>query len=217
MKKFLLMLGLMPSLVWAMEHDPRYSYTLTELAVGDKGSKEFSEGGWIGGDINRLWWQVHAAGEGGKIGESAVSAWYGRYVAPFWDAQIGMRFDLKPQHQQYLSLGLRGLAPYQFDTDIKLDVRNDGKLFLHGRFEQDWLLTNRVILTPWADGSISASNIDSTVRQGLYQAALGAQLRYEFSRKFAPYLEVSRTVHPVAQNGGSPPETLTLLGLRLIF
>lgn len=207
----------------AMDHDPMYSFTRAELSVGQVQSpsapvRSLALDGWYGGDKNRLWWQVDAGWQDGRDSGRGIGAWYGHYFAPFWDAQIGVRHESSPGNaDNFLSAGVRGLAPYQYDTDIKLDVRSDGKLFLHAHLEQELLLTNHWILTPMASLSASAAEVDATVRRGLYQAAAGVRLRYEFSRRFAPFIEVSRTVHPLSSAGGEPASTRYSAGLRFVF
>jgi copper resistance protein B len=222
MRLFLCLMGLMPSLVLAMDHDPVFSYTRAELASGQTrhqagSAQSLSLDGWIGGDIDRLWWQSDAAWQAGKTGGSSAGAWYGHYIAPFWDAQIGLRSEGSPHSANYLSAGVRGLAPYQFDTDIKFDLRSDGKWLVHGRFEQEVLMTNRFILRPWLSGYLSGADIDATVRRGLYQADFGLQARYEFTREFAPFMEITRTFYLRTVAGGEPDSTRILAGVRFIF
>lgn len=217
-----MLLCLLPSLSWAMDHDPWYSYTRAELATGQVrhqagAVQSLALDGWVGGDKDRLWWQGDASWQAGHSAGSGIAAWYGHYFAPFWDAQIGVRAEGSPESANYLSLGVRGLAPYQYDTDIKLDIRSDGKWFLHGGFEQEVLLSNHFILRPWLDASVAGTDIDSTVRRGLYLVDFGVQARYEFSRKLAPFIAISRTLHPLAQAGGEPPSTRIVAGIRLIY
>ena len=102
-------------------------------------------------------------------------------------------------------------------TDLKFELRSDGKWFVRGRVEQEVLMTNRFILRPWVDGSAAGKDVDATVRKGFYLFDVALQARYGFSRKFAPYVEISRSLHPRAIAGGEPDAMLFLLGLRLIF
>ncbi len=217
-----LAVGLWGAPASAMEDDFFNSYTRAEVAagtiVGQAGSAQsLVLDGWAGYDVRRLWWAADASRLGGKTEASTAGAWYGQYIAPFWDAQIGVGHEGSLQNATYLSAGVRGLAPYQYDTDIKFNVRTDGKVFARARFETDFLMTNRFILRPWLDTGWAASNINATVRTGLYQLGLGLQARYEFTRKLAPYLELSRTLYPRALPGGFAAETSLLAGLRLIF
>ena len=51
--------------------------------------------GWYGGDYNRLWVKTEGnwrtSGERG--GEAEAQLLYGRLIAPFWDFQVGLRYD----------------------------------------------------------------------------------------------------------------------------
>ncbi|PZP91390.1 MAG: copper-binding protein [Variovorax paradoxus] len=206
----------------AMEDESIYSYTRVEAGAakvrGQPGSAAtLGVDGWVGGDFNRLWYQLDAERRGGRTEAAELQLLYGRYIAPFWDAQIGLRRDQRPDTRDYLALGVRGLAPYAFDVDLKLFVRDDGKLSARVRVENDFLLTNRFIVTPSVGAEWSASDIDATVRRGVYQADLGVQARYEFNRRVAPYVGLSRTVYMRTKPGGESAATLWQVGLRLVF
>jgi len=215
-------LGLLAASAQAMEDESIYSYTKVESDTGKLHGRPGSVqslglDGWVGGDINRLWYQFDGERSGGRTSASEVQLLYGRYIAPFWDAQIGLRHDERPDRRDYLALGVRGLAPYAFDVDLKLFIRDDGKLFARTRIENDFLVTNRFIVRPYANVEWSASNQDATVRRGPYQADLGVHVRYEINRRVAPYLGLSRSFYPRAEAGGEQPATLLRAGLRVIF
>ncbi len=217
MKRLLLFLCCLPASVLAMDDDMFFHYTRAELGAGralqpSAAVQSVLLDGWVGGDKDRLWWQADAQWQGGPAAHG-LGAWYGHYFAPFWDAQAGVRSE---GGTDYLSIGARGLAPYQYDSDIKLEL-GGGKWFAHGSFEQEVLLTNRFILRPSLALSLSASDIDNTVRRGIYRGVLGLQARYEFSRELAPFLSLTRTLHPRALPGGEPHVTQWLVGVRLIF
>lgn len=206
----------------AMEDESIYSYTLVEAGAGkvrgQSGSAQsLAVDGWVGGDFNRLWYQLDTERRGGRTEAAELQLLYGRYIAPFWDAQIGLRRDERPDGRNYLALGVRGLAPYAFDVDLKLFVRDDGKVFARTRFENEFLITNRFIVTPSLGVEWSASDIDATVRRGAYQADVGVQARYEFNRRVAPYMSLSRTLYPRAQSGGEAAATQWRAGLRVLF
>jgi copper resistance protein B len=79
--------------------------------------------GWYGGDYNKLWFktegEIAAMGPGG--GESENQLLYSRLIAPFWDAQIGVRYDEAwgrgaDPSRAFAVLGLQGYAPYRFEV-----------------------------------------------------------------------------------------------------
>jgi len=206
----------------AMEDESIYSATRimadTGKVRGQPGSVQSIEvDGWVGGDVNRLWYRYDGERSAGRTSTSELQLLYGRYIAPFWDAQVGLRRDERPEGKSYLALGVRGLSPYAFDVDLKFYVREDGKLFARTLAETDFLLTNRFIVTPSVGVDWAASNIDSTIRRGAYQADVGLRARYEFNRRFAPYLSLSRTFYPRAGDGGETASTQLRAGVRLLF
>ena len=82
----------------AMEDESIYSYTLVEAGAGkvrgQSGSvQSLAIDGWVGGDFNRLWYSLDAERRGGRTEAAELQLLYGRYIAPFWDAQIGLRRD----------------------------------------------------------------------------------------------------------------------------
>ncbi|NIP60326.1 MAG: hypothetical protein GWN71_34275, partial [Gammaproteobacteria bacterium] len=96
----------------------RYTYVALdelEYAPGPEESPVVLSGElWYGGDYNRLW--VKADGERSTVeeaGEYEVQALYGRLVAPYWDAQVGVRADTQREAGEtdlraHLVLGLQG-------------------------------------------------------------------------------------------------------------
>lgn len=206
----------------AMEDESIYSATRVTVDTGkvrgQAGSvQSIGIDGWVGGDINRLWYQYDGERSGGRTATSELQLLYGRYIAPFWDGQIGLRRDDRPDGKSYLAMGVRGLAPYAFDVDLKLYVRDDGKVFARTLAETDFLLTNRFIVTPSVGIEWSSSNVDATTRSGPYQADVGLRARYEFNRRITPFVDVSRTFYPRAAEGGESASTRVSAGLRMLF
>ena len=52
--------------------------------------------GWIGQDLNKFWFKVETESEAGDIEEAEVQALYSRALTPYWDIQMGMRWDIEP-------------------------------------------------------------------------------------------------------------------------
>ncbi len=206
----------------AMEDESIYSATVLEAAAGkvrgqSGSSQRLSVDGWAGSDVHRLWYQLDADRSAGRTESAELQLLYGRYFAPFWDAQVGIRRDLRPGKRTYFVAGVRGLAPYAFDVDLKLFIRADGKVSARTRLENEFLLTNRLILTPSLGVEWSASNLDATIRRGAYQVDFGLQARYEFNRRLAPYVSVNRSLYPRARLGGDAATTQWQAGLRVLF
>src|SRR5690606_9797865 len=71
---------------------------------------------WIGKDINKLWLKAEGGYQDSHEQALEVQARYSRAIAPYWDAQIGLRADIEPSpSRKWLVVGVQGLAPYFFD------------------------------------------------------------------------------------------------------
>lgn len=149
--------------------------------------------GWRGGDIHRFWWK--SEGEGafdGDIEYAELQLLYSRAITPYFDVQTGVRQSYRPEGDRTdLVLGLQGLAPYLFEVSAEAFVSNEGELTARGEAEYDLRLTQRVILQPSAELGFSADEIpEFAIGAGFTDLELGARLRYEVRRDFAPYVGV---------------------------
>lgn len=150
--------------------------------------------GWVGNDFDRLWWTAEGESVGGSVADAQLSAMYGRYLTTFWDVVIGYRRDFRPVGVNYLTAGIRGLAPYWFDVDARLSVSDRGKLSATTDIATDWLLTQRLITRPELhfDWPLMRDPVRD-LEPGLGDASVGIATRYEFRREFAPYINVRWT------------------------
>jgi copper resistance protein B len=149
---------------------------------------------WIGGDENKLW--LKTEGErllDGRTEKAEGQALYSRMIAPFWDAQVGFRYDFDPNPERgFAVLGVNGLAPYFFEVDAAAFVSEDGDLSARFGAEYDLLLTQRLIVQPSLELNAAAS--DATrygIKSGFNDIELGLRVRYEMRREFAPYVGIS--------------------------
>lgn len=150
--------------------------------------------GWIGTDFDRLWWNSDGEVIGRTVPDARVVAMYGHYVATFWDAVVGYRHDFNPVAVNYLTAGIRGLAPYWLDVEALLAVSDRGKASATTNIATDWLLTQRLITRPEID--LEWPLMRDPVRQlspGLGDATVRIATRYEFQRGFAPYVDLRWT------------------------
>ncbi|MCA0373635.1 MAG: copper resistance protein B [Proteobacteria bacterium] len=180
--------------------------------------------GWYGNDYDKLWLKSEGEIAGSKTEQAEIWALYSRNIATFWDAQIGLRQDFKPQSHSYLAAGFNGLAPYFFETQAHLFVRDDGAISARLRQENDLLITNRLIVQPYAEANFNGE-ADRTLGlgSGLSDGNIGLQTRYEFSREFAPYLDIKyaskfgQTKDWAKLNGEKAQATTFNIGIRLKF
>lgn len=149
---------------------------------------------WIGGDVNRLW--LRAEGEQSTLhreGEAEVEALYGRLISPFFDVVAGARVDRRwgagGQTRGHLAVGLQALAPYRFEIEPTLYVSHQGNVSAGFAASYHILFTQRLILESELETSAALQDVPKWgVGSGINDLGLGARLRYELHRKFAPYV-----------------------------
>ncbi|MEN4953192.1 copper resistance protein B [Stenotrophomonas sp. TWI819] len=182
----------------AMEHAPEIHSLLLvnrlEYWDGQHGSGQAWEAsGWVGGNINRLWLRSEGERSGGRTGSADLEVMYGRSVSPWWDVLVGVKQDFRPADSRtWAAVGIQGLAPYKFETSATAYVGEGGQLAATVEVEYELLLTNRLILQPLLEATFSAKD-EPAYRNGagLNKVEAGLRLRYEFSRRFAPYIGIS--------------------------
>ena len=152
--------------------------------------------GWLGTDYNRLWLRSEGfVDQQGKVEDGDIEAFYARPL-PFlryFDWQAGLRSDrdAKPG-RTWGAIGIEGLAPGFFNLRTTLYARDAGHFAarLHGSY--DLLLTNRLIAQPEIEMNFySKKDPARALGSGLADIDTGLRLRYEISRKFAPYIGVA--------------------------
>lgn len=219
-----------PPLAGHATHDRSLSwYALLdqfETWDADDGSGLRVEGiAWAGGDINRLW--LHAQGDrvDGDTTAADVELWFGHAIAPWWDFVVGIRQDVEPgPSQTFVGGGLLGLAPYRFEIEASAYVGESGQTTARLEVEYELLLTNRLILQPLLElDYFGEKDPQRGIGSGINSLEAGARLRYEFSRRFAPYIGIhhERALSDTAdlrRAAGEPrSDTEVVLGLRTWF
>lgn len=180
--------------------------------------------GWIGGDINKLWLKSEGEYVDGETESAEFWALYSRNIATFWDFQAGVRHDTRPFSTSYAVIGFTGLAPYFIETEAHLFLSDDGDVSARLRGETDFLFTQNLVLQPYAEANIFAQDVaNQDVGAGLADAQVGLQLRYEFTRKFAPYVDVhygrkfGETSSIAERHGEDKDDAALTFGLRVMF
>ncbi len=166
-----------------------------ERRSGDDGepATAWEADAWWGGDIDKLW--LRGEGELTPRGtqDGRAELLWSHAFASFWDWRLGVRDDIGQDHgRQWAALGVQGLAPYWFDLDATFYVGSQGRTAARLEASYDLRFTQKLVLTP--DLELNLYGKADPLRQqraGLSDAALGLRLRYEFSRRFAPYLGVN--------------------------
>lgn len=197
----------------------------TDYGGGKDGAvKSWDLDGWIGSDDNKLWLKSEGEHKDGTLESAELWALYSRNIATFWDLQTGIRYDAQPTSTAYAVFGVNGLAPYYFETEAHVFISDDGDVTARLREENDFLLTQKLILQPYAEFNFSAQDVpEQDTGAGIVDGQIGLQTRYEITRKFAPYVDIhygrkfGETSSIAQSNGEDNDELVGAIGLRLMF
>lgn len=148
--------------------------------------------GWIGGDLNKLWIKSEGFASNGQVSDGDQEFLYDRAIPRlrYFDAQVGVREDLDSgPARTWAAIGIEGLAPYFFEFAPTLYIGKGGNVGGRINASYELLFTQRLIAEPQAE--LNFYSQDDRARgtgSGLSDVDTGIRLRYEFSRKFAPYV-----------------------------
>lgn len=149
--------------------------------------------GWAGTDMDRLWLHTEGARVEGETEAAQFELLYGHGFSRWWDVLAGVRHDAAPgPSRDFLAVGIQGLAPQWIETRAMAYLGNGGRTGLRLELEYELLFTNRLVLQPLMELQYwSKADAARGLGQGLAQAEAGLRLRYEITRRFAPYVGVS--------------------------
>ena len=215
-------------------HDMSHGQSIHSLVLfnqleawdADPGSGQAWEAqAWVGGDINRLWLRSEGERQRGSTESSNLEVLYGRSVSPWWDVVTGIRHDFTPgTSQTWAAFGVQGMAPYKFEVSATAYLGESAQVAAEVEVEYELLLTNRLILQPLVEVTAYGKNDPLRgIGSGLSTAEAGLRLRYEFTRKFAPYIGVvyerafGNTADMRREHGESFEDTRLVIGLRTWF
>ena len=180
---------------------------------------------WVGTDLDRLWLRSEGERTDGRTESADLEVLYGRSVAAWWDVVAGIRHDFKPgASQDFAAFGVIGLAPYKFEIEATAYIGQSGQTAARFEAEYETLITNRLILQPLVEVNLYGK--DDPLRgigSGLSTVEVGLRLRYEFTRRFAPYLGIVRerafggTADLRRAEGEDIDDTRFVAGLRIWF
>ena len=138
---------------------------------------------------------------------------------------VGGRYDLDSlPGRGWGALGIEGLAPLFFRVAATGYVSGDGHFAAKLEGSYDLLLTQRLILQPQIEMNFYTKDDPARdIGSGLAEIDAGLRLRYEITRKVAPYVGVTyngkygATANFVQANGGATNEVRFAFGLRTWF
>jgi copper resistance protein B len=139
--------------------------------------------------------------------------------------QAGVRLDLDSgTSRTWAALGVQGLSLYFFDIEATAYASDQGHFAARLKASYDLLITNRLILQPEAELNFySKADPGRSIGSGLSDIDAGVRLRYEISRKFAPYIGVvyeglfGQSRRFAREEGESPGGVRFTFGVRTWF
>jgi copper resistance protein B len=137
----------------------------------------------------------------------------------------GIRHDFKPgESQDFAAIGVQGVAPYKFEVAATAYIGQGGQTAARLEGEYELLFTNRLILQPLVEVNFyGQDDARRGIGSGLSTVEAGLRLRYEVTRRFAPYIGVVQeraygsTASLRRALGEDPNETRVVAGARIWF
>lgn len=182
---------------------------------------------WAGTDMNRLWLKSEAFANTSGVSDGDHELLYDRPIPrlKYFDAQAGVRADLDSgPGRAWAAIGIEGLAPYLFEFAPTLYIRNDGHVAGRITGFYDLLFTQRLIAEPEAELNLYSKDDPARgIGSGLSDLDTGVRLRYEFSRKFAPYVgfaysgRYGNTASYARRAGEATSDPRFIFGLRVWY
>jgi len=196
-----------------------------EGRFGDGESFRWDGQAWVGTDTDRLWLKSEGIVTSGQVEDGIHEALYSRAVTTYFDVQAGLRYDLDSAPSRgWVALGIQGLAPQFFDVEATGYASDAGHFAARLRTSYDLLLTQRLILQPEIELNFySKADPGRGIGTGLSDLDTGLRLRYEITRKFAPYIGVAyedkfgQTADFARRDGESVDSLRFVAGLRVWY
>lgn len=149
---------------------------------------------WYGLTYDRAVLKAEGEVDGGEFEETRTELLWSHAIAPFWDAQLGLRYDGGGgPNTSWAAFGVQGLAPYWFEVEAFAYLGEEGRSALRLDASYDLLLTQKLILQPRIEANVYGTpHAQRGLGSGLSDVTASVRLRYEIRREFAPYVGVER-------------------------
>jgi copper resistance protein B len=207
-----------------------YAHALLDQAEarigGGQNAFRWDGQGWIGTDYDKLWLKSEGFALGnGRVDDGRHELLYDRALSTYVDLQAGVRTDWDSgTGRNWAAFGVQGLAPLFFNYEATGYLSDSGHAALRLAASYDLLITQRLILQPEAELNFySKADRGRRVGTGLSDIDAGLRLRYEISRKFAPYIGVAyagrfgQTARFAREEGETAGAVQLVFGIRSWF
>jgi copper resistance protein B len=198
---------------------------LEAVRTGGNTSVPYDVEAWYGRTYDRAVLKAEGEIDGGRIAEARTELLWGHAFAPFWDTQLGVRYDSgEGPNRTWLALGVEGLAPYRFDIEATAYLGESGRSALSFDASYEVLLTQKWILQPRVEANAYGKRDAARgLGSGLSDVSAALRLRYEIRRELAPYVGIEwvrkygETEDLTRTAGADPNDTRIVAGLRFWF
>ncbi len=214
--------GRVSSHTGTMHNHAAWSVRINQLEqLKDDENTTVSEGvAWYGSDSQRLrlTWDIE---HNQQDSHQNISLAWQKPLDSFWNYEWGVAYQAE---QTWLKVNINGLMPYKFEVDgsLLLDEQGHSMLILEGDY--DLRFTQRLVLQPSLKTTLNGKeHAQHQQGSGLAELQTGLRLRYDVTRRFAPYLGIQqhdflgKTADLRAQQGQTNHETTWLAGVRWWF
>jgi copper resistance protein B len=210
-----------------------FLFDVLEFRPGRGGDSDFRWDieGWYGTDYNRFF--IKSEGERNTAFKADydidLQLLYSRLISPYFNFQAGVRFETQTFRGANVTrpqavVGFEGLAPYFIELESGVFIDPKGNVSGRLSLTKDFLFTNRLIMQARFETNAAIQQVERfTTGRGLNNIEAGFRFRYEFRRRFAPYVGVSfdrsffGTARLVRQDGGDPKQIRFVTGVRMFF
>lgn len=146
---------------------------------------------YAGNDHSRWWLKSEGTASDTNTEEAYVQLAFSQPVSPFWDLQLGLHTQIETERENYLMVGMFGLAPWFVDINSYLLLNNNGHVIWQLQADYDIKLTQNWVLL--LDGELNANaqnNVRTLSGSGLSDNVFSVRLAYERLRKLIPYVGI---------------------------
>jgi copper resistance protein B len=164
-----------------------------EGRFGESNTFRWSGEAWAGTDSNRIWFRSEGKLTDGLLDDGQQELFYARPISTYFNVLAGGRYDLDSlPGRGWGALGVEGLAPLFFRVAATGYVSGDGHFAAKLEGSYDLLITQRLILQPQIEMNFYTKDDPARlIGSGLSEIDAGLRLRYEITRKLAPYVGVT--------------------------
>ena len=214
--------GRVSSHTGSMHNHAAWSVRINQLEqLNDDENTTVSEGvAWYGSDSQRLrlTWDIE---HNQQDSHQDISLAWQKPLDSFWNYEWGVAYQ---SEQTWFKLNVNGLMPYRFEVESNLLLNEQGHILLSFEGHYDFRLTQHWVLQPSLSANLSSHTQSAQLQgKGLTELKTGLRLRYDVTRRFAPYLGIQqhdffgKTADLRAQQGETNHETTWLAGVRWWF